>query len=225
MVKNSFSIRELSKMIGYSSYSGDSYKIIQNRINNLGLSCEHFKGKSVQRTDDDVFTNNSVVDQSTLRKRFLQKEHVEYKCSICGQPPIWNNKQLTLTLDHINGDNHDNRIENLRWVCPNCDRQLPTFAGKNFKKLKKHFYCADCGKEISNGSKWCKSCSSNHRQSILKDNNLSRNQLKKLIRKYPFTKIGEMYGVSDNAVRKWCDKYELPKKINRNCSLYRRRME
>ena len=58
-----------------------------------------------------------------------------YKCSICGQEPFWNGKPLTLTLDHINGKNHDNELSNLRWVCPNCDRQLDTFGYKNVKNL------------------------------------------------------------------------------------------
>lgn len=215
IVNNSFSMREISKKIGYTSCSGDSYKMIYKRIDNLKLSCEHFKRiamKSTPRTDEEVFCENSVVDQTTLRKRFSKIDDIEYKCSICGQEPVWNDIELTLTLDHINGNNHDNRIENLRWVCPNCDRQLPTFAGKNLKKLKKHFYCADCGKEISKGSVRCKPCSVNHIHSILNDNELNRSQLKTLIRKYTFTKIGEMYDVTDNAVRKWCDKYNLPRK-------------
>lgn len=58
----------------------------------------------------------------------------------------------------------------------------------------------------------CKPCSVNHIHSILNDNELNRSQLKTLIRKYTFTKIGEMCDVTDNAVRKWCDKYNLPRK-------------
>ena len=57
--------------------------------------------------------------------------------SICGQLPIWNSKELTLTLDYINRNNKDNRLSNLSWVCPNCDRQLDTFAGKNLVKHNK----------------------------------------------------------------------------------------
>jgi 5-methylcytosine-specific restriction endonuclease McrA len=50
---------------------------------------------------------------------------------LCGQQPMWNGKQLVLILDHINGINNDNRLENLRLLCPNCNSQTPTFAGRN----------------------------------------------------------------------------------------------
>lgn len=43
---------------------------------------------------------------------------------------------------------------------------------------------------------------------------ITREELKNLIRTTPFTRIGEQYNVSDNAVRKWCDKYNLPRKVS-----------
>ena len=97
---------------------------------------------------------NSTASQTTLRRWYEKGNYTEYKCSICGQEPFWNGKELTLTLDHINGDNRDDRLENLRWVCPNCDRQLDTFCSKNtnydIRKNKKIItYCKNCGIEIS----------------------------------------------------------------------------
>lgn len=85
---------------------------------------------------ESIFCKNSHVRQTTLRRRYQKENITPYQCSICGLPPLWNGKPLTLTLDHINGINNDNRIENLRWVCPNCDRQLATFGSKNKKKKK-----------------------------------------------------------------------------------------
>jgi uncharacterized protein with PIN domain len=77
-------------------------------------------------------------------------------CSICGLLPEWNGKELTLILDHINGHNKDHRIENLRWVCPNCNSQLDTTGARNIKRLreegfyeqvenKKEKQCSECG--------------------------------------------------------------------------------
>lgn len=65
---------------------------------------------------------------------YKEGNYTEYKCAICGQEPIWNGRELVLTLDHINGINNDDRLDNLRWLCPNCDRQTQTFGGKNIKR-------------------------------------------------------------------------------------------
>ena len=73
----------------------------------------------------------STINQKTLRRWYKKGNYTEYKCSICGLLPVWQNKELTLILDHINGLNNDDRLENLRWVCPNCNMQLPTTNGKN----------------------------------------------------------------------------------------------
>lgn len=59
---------------------------------------------------------------------------MEYKCACCGNTGEWNGRPLVLQLDHINGDNCDNRLENLRFLCPNCHSQTDTFAGRNCKK-------------------------------------------------------------------------------------------
>ncbi|MBP3801351.1 MAG: HNH endonuclease [Clostridia bacterium] len=87
-----------------------------------------------------MFIENFTADQKTLRDWYLKGKYTEYKCDICGLEPFWNGKELTLILDHINGHNHDDRLENLRWVCPNCNQQLPTTNGKNIKRLKEECF-------------------------------------------------------------------------------------
>lgn len=134
IVLNSSSLKEIVIKCGYKNYSGASCNIIKRRIQKQNLSTEHFQfPQQVKRTDEEIFIEDSPVNQTTLRRRYLNGKFTEYKCAICGQEPFWNNKELVLTLDHINGKNHDDRLINLRWICPNCDRQLETFAGKNHK--------------------------------------------------------------------------------------------
>ena len=75
--------------------------------------------------------------------------------------------------------------------------------------LQKKNYCCDCGVEISRNAKRCNSCANKNK---IQDVIISREELKNLIRNKSFSEIGRLYNVSDNAVRKWCDKYCLPRK-------------
>lgn len=145
----------------------------------------------------------------------MKKNYTEYKCSICDLEAKWQGKDLTLILDHINGDNHDHRYENLRWVCPNCNQQLETTGYKKMRtkqKLKKKYYCVDCGEEISCGATRCQKCHGKQRHTCTRP---SKEELRNLISTTSIVKIGAMFGVSDNAIRKWCKSYDLPyKKID-----------
>lgn len=83
-----------------------------------------------------ILVEDSHYNRSHLRNRLIKEGYLENKCSICGLFPIWNNQNLTLQLDHINGKKYDNRIQNLRLLCPNCHSQTSTFSGKNINKNK-----------------------------------------------------------------------------------------
>ena len=117
------------------SKSGAMVKYLKEYLIELNISIEDFGKNNVKtiRTIDNIFIQNSNVDQKTLRKWYFKGKYTDYKCSICGQEPVWQEKPLTLILDHINGCNSDDRIENLRWVCPNCNQQLDTTGYRNKK--------------------------------------------------------------------------------------------
>lgn len=72
---------------------------------------------------------------STIKKILIRDSLIEYKCLECELYPVWMDQELTLELDHINGDPCDNRIENLRFLCPNCHSQTPTYTGRNSRKV------------------------------------------------------------------------------------------
>lgn len=215
IVAQSNSWRDLSHNLGYNSNSSDLKAMIQKKVDEYQLDVSHFKTvnkDAVERNRENVFIENSTACQKVLREWYKKEQNIPYKCSICGQPPIWQDKPLTLILDHINGINTDDRLENLRWVCPNCNIQLPT-TNRVKTQEKQKYYCVDCGIEISSKTaKRCISCNAKHVTIPLENMPVTREELKNLIRTTPFTKIGEQFNVSDNAIRKWCDKFSLPRK-------------
>lgn len=97
------------------------------------------KGKKLGRSNywkekyplDAIFVKNSTYARHSLKARILEENLIDYRCDCCGIGPYWLDKPMPLILDHINGVNNDNRLENLRFVCSNCDSQLPTYKSRN----------------------------------------------------------------------------------------------
>lgn len=132
------SLSALARELNYHS-RGAILGTIKNYLLENDIDFSHFTGLPQGRqlrTPENIFIENSTAAQKVLRRHYKEGNYSPYKCAICGQEPFWNGKELSLTLDHINGNNTDDRLENLRWICPNCDRQLDTYGSKNWKNLK-----------------------------------------------------------------------------------------
>lgn len=214
IVSQSKNFAEVCKKLGYKSDSIKTRETIKTRINNFNISISHFQNNNkVERSEEDIFVINSTVSQSTLRRWYKKGEYTDYVCSICHLKPVWNNQELTLILDHINGINNDDRLENLRWVCPNCNMQLEATGSRNPQRkiIAKKFYCKECGIEISKNSNYCMSCFNKKQIKPISELPVTREELKFLIRNKSFSKIGRTFNVTDNAIRKWCDKFNLPR--------------
>jgi hypothetical protein len=92
-------------------------------------------------SDELLFVENSKSTRTTLKKRIISNNILKYCCSnkACSlfsiENPVWAGQIIVLHLDHINGVRNDNRIENLRFLCPNCHSQTETYCGKNINVL------------------------------------------------------------------------------------------
>lgn len=223
-VEISSCILDVLENLGMRS-SGPNYSTIQNKIKDLNLSIEHWeetrtgpKGKR-QSLDQILVKDSSYQYSSSLKKRLLRAGLLEYRCYTCGINE-WRGKDLTLEMDHANGDRRDNRMDNLRLLCPNCHAQTPTHSGRNGRanygineKLKraiadgkkKQRYktnkCIDCNKGISYGATQCKSCYGKDRETT-KIEWPPVEELFKKVRETSYAAVARELGVSDNAVRK-----------------------
>lgn len=291
----------LRRLNPVTTYSGSEYRALKARQKELDLSSEHMlgqghsKGKKFPTTYkqplSEILVEGSNYNIFNLKKRLFEADLLKNECLWCGNSGTWNDSELTLHLDHINGINNDNRIANLRILCPMCHALTNTFRGRNRKRITedkpsesctfdpsthpvfidintvcencanpsingmllcekcsyllieeydneirtkniervKNFEsrlksvpnpkgrftgistknsCADCGIEVGRGIKRCKSCHSLfNRRNIPEKENLIQ-AIKE--EKANLTRVGERFGVSCNAVRKWCRGYELP---------------
>lgn len=83
-------------------------------------------------TNEEMFiANSSYTNGKGIKNRLIREGLKEYKCEKCGNIGEWNGEKLNLQIDHINGINTDNSIDNLRFLCPNCHSQTETFCSKN----------------------------------------------------------------------------------------------
>ena len=128
----------------------------------------------------------------------------------------WHGKPLSLVLDHINGIFNDNRKKNLRFLCPNCNSQTVTFAGKKLRNKKTSHLnhtpggkiltpCLNCSGLKTTRAKQCIKCYRKQRSRSIRPTKINWppvGELIKMVEKSNFVQVSKALGVSDNAVRK-----------------------
>ncbi len=215
LVQNSSTYKEILQRFGLKN-KGNNHKTLKSRIKELNIVTDHLKpnyfeiNKITEKKKiplSEILICNSKYNRSHLKKRLIKEGLLKEKCSICNLDKIWNNKPIVMILDHINGNSEDNRLENLRMICPNCNSQTSTFAGKNYNHHKEKTFCSICGKEKKTKySDVCLDCLGLSKRKVERPD---KESLQKMISELSWCAIGRKYGVSNNAVKKWAKQYGL----------------
>lgn len=219
LLDTSSSIAEVIEKIGLDPYNGN-HKTLNQRIKEEKFNLTLLEQNRITKNKQigikkiiplsNILTENSNYERSKLKKRLVEKGLLKYECCKCKNTGSWLGKPISLQLDHINGVNNDNRLENLRIMCPNCHSQTETYCGKHRKKI---YTCLDCGIEIKKASTKCNKCAPKEVGKKSRKFEISKEELEKLIIKYPMTKVGNLLGVSDNSIRKRCKILEIDYKF------------
>jgi hypothetical protein len=125
---------------------GGNQARLKGRIANLGLETSHFVAQGWRLGDErptvpaapleQVLVIGRLTQTSDLRRRLIQEGLKDARCETCGLA-TWRGNPIPLELDHVNGVRDDNRLSNLRLLCPNCHAQTPTYRGRNIGALER----------------------------------------------------------------------------------------
>lgn len=143
VVKKSFCYREVLRNLGLISKGGNN-ATLRKWIKYYNIDVSHFD--PYKNIMEALKKNNTIPLAEILEGKHPDCNRYHFKkkliaaglktndCEVCGIHEIWNNEKLVMQLDHINGISNDNRLENLRMVCPNCHSQTKNFSGRNSRK-------------------------------------------------------------------------------------------
>jgi 5-methylcytosine-specific restriction endonuclease McrA len=131
-VQQCTNISQVLRKLGLSEVGGNA-RTIKNLIEKHQISTVHFTSAriGVTRSSEDILCKNSTASRTVVRHHIIVTKAIPHVCQMCNNSGVWNSTKLTLELDHINGDRTNNEVSNLRFLCPNCHSQTPTFRGKN----------------------------------------------------------------------------------------------
>lgn len=214
---------------------------LNSYLGKMGISYSGNKGgKGIKHASNyktaAEYAQGTSVKSHILKLKLLRDGVKEHGCELC-KMTIWLDQPIPLELHHKDGNHFNNELSNLMMLCPNChalqegnsganigayDKQQAYIHGTTVPTKEQH-PCPQCGKLCGTDTKtgMCKSCAAKASTSrirvVAQENRPSKEELKNLIRTKSFLEIGRIYGVSDNAIRKWCVAEKLPstkKEIN-----------
>jgi hypothetical protein len=174
----------------------------------------------VQRPLAEFLTENSTYSRSSLKRRLFAEGFKQRRCELCGVGERWRGLPMALILDHVNGVADDNRLENLRIVCPNCAATLDTHCGRN--KPRQCPWCEAAFRPAHRDQTCCSHACWKRSDAARADRpdrrKVARPPYERLLaelRESSWVAVGRKYGVSDNTVRKWMRRYEAERDVQR----------
>jgi hypothetical protein len=188
------------------------------------ISTSHFDRNARKHAGASIPLEEILVEHSRYKSRGVLKRRLyetglkQAACEMCGQGELWRGRHMSLILDHINGVRDDNRLDNLRILCPNCNATLDTHCGRNARILREPRACLRCDTPFMPRYERHRYCSRECGQRVgppRRPRPASRRaerppyeQLVREIEDLGYLAVGRKYGVSDNAIRKWQRAYE-----------------
>jgi hypothetical protein len=224
-VAASYSWAEALRRLGYCPTGGNS-TTLKKRVAESAISTDHFDPYRAARQQgqrrriplEEVLVERSTYSRSNLKRRLYEAGLKEQRCELCGQDENWRGRRIGLILDHINGIRDDNRLENLRIVCPNCAAGLDTHCGRKNRLEVEPRQCLRCDKRFvpkDSTQRYCSAyCGRRWDRSGVKRSGARKvrrpghEQLRDEVIMLGYSAVGRKYGVSDNAIRKWVRFYE-----------------
>lgn len=201
--KNSFSYMGVLRWLGLKQAGGTQCHI-KKKILEYNIDVSHFTGQAYlkgKHSSNKLLPSQILIKRNNNRRqnayklrRALIESGIEHKCEKCSNIGIWNNEKLVLQVDHKNGDWQDDRLENLRFLCPNCHQQTANFGSK---PKKVHYNQA-------------KPKAKKLRPSKLR-NKITKEELAKLLWEKSTTQIAKDFNVSDNGIAKLAKQWGLTK--------------